>query len=95
MVTLSQQLSHPFNQGWALHCAAWHARLLRRDADVQHYAQAEATLAHEQGFPTWEAGSTIFLAWEQLAQGQEQEGIASMRQGLEAWRTTYVRAAQT
>ena len=45
-------------------------------------------LSTEQGFPFWLATGTILRGWALAEQGQEEEGIAQMRQGLDAWRAT-------
>src|SRR5712692_4403087 len=44
------------------------------------------TLSTEQGFPHWLAEGTILRGWALAEQGQGEEGIAQMRQGLAAWR---------
>ena len=45
-------------------------------------------LATEQGFPLWVALGTILRGWALAMQGQGEEGMAQMRQGLAAWRAT-------
>ena len=42
-------------------------------------------LSTEQGFPHWLAWGTIKRGWALAAQGQVEEGISQMRQGLAAW----------
>jgi len=42
-------------------------------------------LASEQGFPHWSAGGTFLRGWALAEQGQGEEGIAQMRQGIAAW----------
>jgi predicted ATPase len=46
------------------------------------------TLCSEQGFPYWLATGTILRGWALAEQGQGEEGIAQMRQGLTASRAT-------
>ena len=45
-------------------------------------------LSTEQGFPFWLAWGTILRGWALAEQGQGEEGIAQMRQGLAAYRAT-------
>jgi predicted ATPase len=87
-LTLAQQIRHPFSLGYALSCAAiFHA--LRREA---HAAQARAEgvilLATEQGFPFWIAIGSSLRGWALAQQGQAQEGIPQIAQGLHAIRAT-------
>jgi class 3 adenylate cyclase/predicted ATPase len=95
-VTLARELAHPFSLGIALVFAAW-LHLLRRDGSVtQQWADAAIALAAEHGFTVLLAQGTIYRGWalaERYAepaarQGQREEGIAQMQQGLEAWRAT-------
>ena len=45
-------------------------------------------LSTEQGFPYWLAVGTIWRGWALAVQGQAEEGIAQIRQGLTAFRAT-------
>ena len=45
-------------------------------------------LAQEQGFTLWLAWGTIMQGWMLTEQGQSEQGIAQMHQGLAAWRAT-------
>src|SRR5262249_14201308 len=42
----------------------------------------------EQGFPFFLAMGTVLRGWALTVQGQGEEGIAHMRQGLAAWQAT-------
>jgi len=46
------------------------------------------TLSTAQGFPQFLAMGTILRSWALAEQGQEEEGITQIRQGLIAWRAT-------
>jgi predicted ATPase len=46
------------------------------------------TLSTEQGFPLFWALGTILRGWALAEEGQREEGIAQMRQGVAAWRAT-------
>ena len=45
-------------------------------------------LSTEQGFAFWAAQGTILRGWALAEQGQREEGIAQMRQGLDAYQAT-------
>jgi predicted ATPase len=60
----------------------------REEQAAQERAEAVIALAREQGFSRWEAWGTIIGGWALAAQGQREEGIAQIRQGLAAWQAT-------
>jgi predicted ATPase len=45
-------------------------------------------LSAEQGFPVWLGFGTFFKGWALVEQGQREEGIAQLRQGMAAMRAT-------
>ena len=56
----------------------------RRDVRAaQAHAEAALLLATEQGFPQWVAFGTMLHGWALAHQGQGEEGIAQIHQGLE------------
>jgi predicted ATPase len=87
-LTLAQELSDPFSLAFVLaHAATLHQ--LRREAQAaQERTEAVLALAREQGFLRWEAWGTIIGGWVLAKQGQGEEGIAQIRQGLAAWQAT-------
>ena len=86
-VALAEGLSHPFSLAYALGCAASFHSLRREGQLAREQLEALITLSTEQGFPYWLAVGTIERGWVLAAQGQEEEGIAQMQQGLAALRT--------
>jgi class 3 adenylate cyclase/predicted ATPase len=85
-VTLAQELSHPhslavaFNFTGVLH-------LFRREGQVtQRWAEALITLAKTQVFPHWLASGTIHRGGAMVIQGQWEEGINQIQNGLTNWR---------
>jgi predicted ATPase len=83
---LAHELAHPYSLATALHFAAAVHRLRREGRAAQERAEAVIALASEQGFPHWLAGGTFLRGWALAEQGQGEEGIAQMRQGIAAWR---------
>jgi predicted ATPase len=98
-ILLAQELAHPFSLSYALICAAW-VHLLRREAQAaQEQAEAAMALSTEYGFALWWALSAMHRGWaltEQFpappgsveGQGQGEEGIVQIRQGMAALRET-------
>src|SRR5262249_44427424 len=83
-LALAQELSHPYSlafaQGWAAHVSQ-----CRRDVLAVHeQAEAAVVLTTAQGFPFWAAFGTILRGWALAMQGQGEEGLAQVRQGIAA-----------
>jgi len=87
-VILAQQIAHPFSLGFALCFAAMFHQFRREVRATQERAEIAISLATEQGFPQWRALSVILEGWALAQQGQAQEGIVQMTQGLQAYHAT-------
>jgi class 3 adenylate cyclase/predicted ATPase len=87
-LTLAGGLSHPLSLAMALGFTASLHQRLREGQVTQERAETAITLSTDQGFPHWLAHGTILRGWVLAEQGQEEEGIAQMRQGLAAYRAT-------
>jgi predicted ATPase len=87
-VPLAQHVAHPFSHGYALGCAAAFYQLCRDVRATQERAAATLSLATEQGFPHWMALGACLHGWAVAHQGQAQEGIEQIEQGLKAFRAT-------
>ena len=87
-LALAHALSHPFSLAWARLMAAI-VSSVRRDVPAGHeHAEAAVALATAQGFPQWATQGTILRGWALALQGQGEEGMAQVRQGIAAWRAT-------
>jgi predicted ATPase len=85
---LAHELSHPFSLAWA-RCMAAIVSQFRPDVLAVHkHAEAAVALSAAQGFQQWAALGTILRGWALAMQGQGEEGMAQVRQGIAAWRTT-------
>ena len=85
-LTLAYERSHPYSLGYALSGSATVHQLRREVRPVQERTGAMMALATEQGFPVYLALGSIRQGWALAAQGQIEEGISQIRQGLDAWR---------
>jgi class 3 adenylate cyclase/predicted ATPase len=84
-LTLAQELSHPFSLAFVLaHAATLHQFRCEAQA-AQERTETLLALARVQGFARWEAWGTIIGGWALAKQGQGEEGIAQIHQGLAAW----------
>jgi TOMM system kinase/cyclase fusion protein len=82
--TLARQLAYPFSLAHAMVLAAlFHS--FRRDVCLsQECAEAAIVLAMDQGFPHHRAIGSILRGWTLAHQGQAQDGIEQLHQGLRA-----------
>jgi predicted ATPase len=87
-LTLAQELSHPFSLAYAFVVAAVLRQLRREGPAAKERGEAMMALSSEQGFPHWLAWGTIVRGWALAEQGQGEEGIAQIRQGLTNYRAT-------
>jgi predicted ATPase len=85
-LTLAHALSHPYSLAWA-RCWAAYVYQFRGDMPgVHEEAEAAVALSTAQGFPLWAAWGTSLRGWALAMQGQGEEGMAQVRQGIASFR---------
>jgi predicted ATPase len=87
-LTLTYELAHAFSLAFALNHAAVVHMLRREERATQEQAEASITFSTEQRIAQWLAQGVTLRGWALAAQGQGEEGIVQIRQGLAAWRAT-------
>ena len=87
-LALARALSHPFSLAYVLIAAGWFSHWHREAQAIQACAEEAVALSREHAFPLREAQGTILRGWALAMQGQQEEGIAQMHQGLTALRAT-------
>jgi predicted ATPase len=87
-LSLAQQCQHAFCLAFALTWAAEIYQCRRESQAVSRQAETSLTLAHQHKFPLLMAMSMMFQGWVLAEQGQEDEGIERLRQGIAAFRAT-------
>jgi class 3 adenylate cyclase/predicted ATPase len=87
-LSLVQESAQPYSLAAALIYAATLHRFLREGQATQERTGAAIALSTEQGFSALLAQGIIFQGSALAEQGQRQEGVAQMRQGLAALRAT-------
>jgi predicted ATPase len=87
-LTLAEELGNPFNVAQALYYGGF-THLCRREVGrVRDLAGRLMDLCREQGFELLLAGGGILHGWCLTWQGEMDEGIDLMRQGLADWQAT-------
>jgi predicted ATPase len=87
-LTVAEALSHPFSVAWSMYYVARAHQDRREIQPAQERAAALIAFSAKQGFPYWTAVGTVIQGWALAKQGQGEEGIALIRQGLAAFRAT-------
>jgi predicted ATPase len=87
-LALAREYTHAHTLVWSLGFAASFHQLCREGQAAQEHAEAAMVFASEHGFPIWTAWGTILRGWALAEQGQAEEGIRQMRQGMAAWQAT-------
>jgi tetratricopeptide (TPR) repeat protein len=85
---LARELSEPHGLAHALYFAAFLHHLRREERLAQEHAEAAVAVSSENGLALYEAMATIARGGALTEQGQEQEGVEQMRQGLAAHQAT-------
>ncbi|MBI3799464.1 MAG: AAA family ATPase, partial [Deltaproteobacteria bacterium] len=86
-LTLIQGINHPYTMVVVWAVTTFLYQFLREAQTVQQQAEAMIALSNEQGFSTTAAGA-VRRGWALAEEGQEEEGIKQMQQGMAAVRAT-------
>jgi len=86
-LALAQELSHPFTLVFTLHFSAVLHQLCRQVQAVQEHEEAVVRISAERGFSLYLAFGTALRGWVLAAQGQEDEGLRQMEEGIAALRS--------
>jgi class 3 adenylate cyclase/predicted ATPase len=84
---LAQQRGHPFSLSFVLSYTAQFHQYRHEVRFTHEHAEPAISLATDQGFPHWMAISAMLRGWALVHQGQAQEGMAQITQGLMTYRT--------
>jgi predicted ATPase len=87
-LALAHELSHPYSLAFARWGAAIVSQFRRDVPAVHEHAEAAVALSTERGFPLWAAQGTSLRGWALAMQGQAEEGMAQVRQGIASSRAT-------
>jgi predicted ATPase len=93
-LSLAQELSHPHSLVFALFYAAWVHLLRREERAARERIESLIALADEQGFSYWVKYAAVLRGWALAKQGQEEDGITQMHQGLAVRRATGAKSAE-
>jgi predicted ATPase len=84
---LAHELNHPFSTSWVLFAVAWLHQLRQEPQETQRLVETQIAFFRDQGFQSFLALGTTLHGWVLAMQGQEQEGIAQIGQGMAIWQS--------
>ena len=87
-VTLAGKLVHPFSMVYALSIGALVHQFCGKAQETRERAEAANALCEQHGIPYWFAWGPVLRGWAVTVQGQTEEGINEIRQGLGAYSAT-------
>ena len=87
-LALARSLDHPHTLAQALWFAAELYQIRREPAKVEDYVSEVLPLLAMHGSAVGVANATMLRAWARVMQGETDQGVALMREGLASWRKT-------
>jgi predicted ATPase len=87
-VAIAREISHPFSLAAALSWAAALHQLRGEAGRTRDVAEEDLALTMEQIIPFFGAQAMVLRGWALAEQGQCEEGIAGIRQGIDAYCAT-------
>jgi predicted ATPase len=87
-VAIAEQASHPFSLSVTLSWSAALHQLRGEAARTREVAERDLALATEQIIPFFAAHAMVLRGWALVEEGRCEEGIAGLREGVDAYRAT-------
>lgn len=81
-IKVAREAAHPFSLAYTLSYAPILHWFRGESTEARKKAKTVITLAHDQGFVLWEAIATMWYGWTLTEEGQKEEGMAQIRDGL-------------
>ena len=94
-LTLAEELSHSYSLALTLLYAGILHQFCQEGPATQERVEAVMTLCREEGFPYLSARATVLRGWALATQGETEDGIVYIRQGMTALRTIGVEHGQS
>ena len=87
-VSIGKDTNHPFSEAVSLHFKTVLYQYRGEAEEVNTSATQMLQICQEHGFSAWEAAATVLKGWAFAAQNCSEEGIAMIREGINAWKET-------
>ena len=87
-VRIGKDTNHPFSEAVSLHFKTVLYQYRGEAEEVNTSATQMLQICQEHGFSAWEAAARVLKGWAFAAQYCPEEGIAMIREGINAWKET-------
>ena len=87
-VSIGKDTNHPFSEAVSLHFKTVLYQYRGEAEEVNTSATQMLQICQEHGFSAWEAAARVLKGWAFAAQYCPEEGIAMIREGINAWKET-------
>ena len=87
-VSIGKDTNHPFSEAVSLHFKTVLYQYRGEAEEVNTSATQMLQICQEHGFSAWEAAARVLKGWAFAAQNCPEEGIAMIREGINAWKET-------
>lgn len=87
-VIIGKDTNHPFSEAVSLHFKTVLYQYRGEAEEVNTSATQMLQICQEHGFSAWEAAATVMKGWAFAKQNCAEEGIAMIREGIDAWKET-------
>ena len=87
-VIIGKDTNHPFSEAVSLHFRTVLYQYRGEAAEVNTSATQMLRICQEHGFSAWEAAAMVLKGWALAAQNCREDGIAMIREGIDAWKET-------
>jgi predicted ATPase/predicted Ser/Thr protein kinase len=94
-VDLARELDHSFTLAFVLAVASWFHYFRREFEASKALSEESIKISAEKGFELFNAWAPAFQGYTQIAEGQVEDGIAQIEQGLAAWKAMGVEKHRT
>jgi tetratricopeptide (TPR) repeat protein len=84
-VALAEKFNVPSELACAIYMAGWVRAVRREYAEARALAERSLRISSEYGFSGFVASSTLLRGWSLCEQGETEEGIARIREGIAGW----------
>lgn len=85
-VSIGKDTNHPFSEAVSLHFRTVLYQYRGEAEEVNTSATQMLQICQAHGFSAWEAAATVLKGWAFAAQNSPEEGIAMIREGINAWK---------
>ena len=87
-IAIGKDSNHPFSEAVSLHFKTVLHQYQGEPEKVNTSATQMLQICQAHGFSAWEAAATVLKGWALAARNCPEEGIAMIREGINAWKET-------